>query len=183
MKLPLQLTFRDIGHSRTIEEQVDKRAAKLDTFCGDIMRCRVMVEVPHRHHHRGNRYHVRIDMTVPGDELVVANDTQKIVHEDLRACVDDAFDGAERVLEDYVRRRRADVKHHEPSERGRVRRIFPQDGYGFIETRDGSQVYFHRDSVLDQAFDRLEVGTEVRFVSEQGEKGPQASTVEWTRSH
>jgi cold shock CspA family protein len=58
-----------------------------------------------------------------------------------------------------------------------VSKLFPEQGYGFIETRAGAEVYFHRNSVLNHAFDRLTTGTEVRFVEEEGEKGPQASTV------
>jgi cold shock CspA family protein len=61
--------------------------------------------------------------------------------------------------------------------RGRVIRLFREEGYGFLETPDGREIYFHRNSVLHPGFDRLEIGTEVRFAEEEGEKGPQASTV------
>ena len=57
------------------------------------------------------------------------------------------------------------------------------DACGFIETADGHEVCFHRNSVLDDAFDRLTVGSEVRFVEELGEKGPQASTVHEIGKH
>jgi cold shock CspA family protein len=50
-------------------------------------------------------------------------------------------------------------------------------GYGFIETADGREVYFHRNSVRDDAFEHLTVASEVRFVEEMGEKGPQAKRV------
>jgi cold shock CspA family protein len=66
--------------------------------------------------------------------------------------------------------------HGEPPE-GRIIRILREEGYGFIEATDGRELYFHRNSVLDDAFDHLEVGSEVRFAEENGEKGPQASTV------
>ena len=64
-----------------------------------------------------------------------------------------------------------------PRGRGVVTQLFPYEGYGFLETEDGLEVYFHRHSVLDAAFDRLEIGSVVRFVEETGIKGPQASTV------
>ena len=86
-------------------------------------------------------------------------------------------DAARRRLEDYARRQRGAVKSHEETHRARVSRLFPEAGYGFLETPDGREIYFHRHSVLHPGFDRLAVGTEVRFVEEAGEKGPQASTV------
>jgi cold shock CspA family protein len=53
----------------------------------------------------------------------------------------------------------------------------PEWGYGFLETPDGRELYFHEHSVLDGGFPELEVGSEVRFIEEPGEKGPQATTV------
>ena len=56
-------------------------------------------------------------------------------------------------------------------------KILPQEGYGFLASDDGREIYFHRNSVLGRAFPRLKIGTTVRFVEEPGEKGPQATTV------
>ena len=55
--------------------------------------------------------------------------------------------------------------------------IFPDRGYGFLETADGRDIYFNQASVLDGHFDRLRVGTRVQFAEESGDKGPQASTL------
>jgi cold shock CspA family protein len=62
---------------------------------------------------------------------------------------------------------------------GRVASLIAEQDYGFIEASDGSEVYFHRNSVVGGGFDKLAVGDEVRFSfhAEEGEKGPQASTV------
>jgi cold shock CspA family protein len=116
---------------------------------------------------------VRIDLIVPGDELVV----DRQVDEDLYVAIRDAFHAARRKLEDYARRQRGAVKVHEASPHARVVKLFPDEGYGFLETPDGREVYFHRNSVKDSGFDRLEIGTEVRFAEESGEQGPQASAV------
>jgi len=70
------------------------------------------------------------------------------------------------------------VKAHEPVPEGRVSKLFAHEGYGFIATGEGREVYFHRNSVLNGGFDRLDVGTRVRFAEEAGKEGPQASTVE-----
>ena len=98
-------------------------------------------------------------------------------YRDVDIAIRDAFDEARRQLEDYARRQRGQVKAHEPASHARVARLFPEAGYGFLETPDGREVYFHRNSVLGANFEDLEVGTEVRFVEELGDKGPQASTV------
>jgi cold shock CspA family protein len=83
-----------------------------------------------------------------------------------------------RQLEDYVRRQRGDVKAHELAPLARVSQLFPQEGYDFLATPDGREIYFHRHIVLHDGFDRLAIGTEVTFVEEEeGKKGPQASTV------
>jgi len=102
----------------------------------------------------------------------------QLPHRDLRLAIRDAFCAASRRLQDYVRRHRLAVKTHEPALRARVSRIFPDRGYGFLETPSGRAIYLHRSSVLHDAFGRLEVGTLVRFAEERGEHGPQASTVE-----
>ena len=88
-----------------------------------------------------------------------------------------------RQLEDYARRQRLAVKQHELPPHAKVSKLFPQEGYGFIETADGRDVYFHRDSVLHDAFDRLHIGTEVSFAEETGAKGPQATTVHLVGKH
>jgi ribosomal subunit interface protein len=105
MMLPLQITFRDVARSEAVDAHVRRRAAKLDTFFDRITSCRVVVENPHRRHHQGRDFRVRIDLTVPGAELVTARDPAKnLNHQDMHAAVDDAFDDAERVLEDYRKR-------------------------------------------------------------------------------
>lgn len=184
MQLPLQIAFHNMEHSDAVEAAVREKAAKLDEFCDRIMGCRVVVEAPHRHHRRGNQYQVRIDLTVPGEEIVVNREpAEHTEYRDLGVALRDAFDAARRQLEDYVRRRRGAVKAHAGAAHAKVARLFPEEGYGFLETADGREVYFHRHSVLDDAFDRLEVGTEVAFAEEEGKKGPQASTVAVSGQH
>jgi len=172
MQLPLQITARDISLSEAAEADIRAKAANLDTYYDGIMACRVVVEGPGRHHRKGP-FTVRIDLSVPGTELVVDHQAD----EDLYVAIRDAFDAARRRVEDYARRQRGAVKSHEETHRARVSRLSSEEGYGFLETADGREIYFHRHSVLHPGFDRLAIGTEVRFVEEPGEKGPQASTV------
>jgi len=186
MQLPVQITFRDIEPSDFIEARIREKVAKLEEFYDRITGCRVVVEARHRRHHKGRLYTVRVDLTVPGGEIVVNRESElDHAHEDVYVAIRDAFKAARRQLQDHVRRQRGETKIHEVPAHGRVARLFPEEGYGFIETPEGSEVYFHRNSVVNDGFDRLEVGTEVRYdlVPGEGEKGPQASTVHPVGKH
>jgi cold shock CspA family protein/ribosome-associated translation inhibitor RaiA len=178
MQVPLQLSFRNMPPSAAIESEIRDRAAKLEEFFDRITSMRVVVEAPHRHHRQGKLFHVRLDVRVPGRELVVSREPpEHHAHEDVYVAIRDAFDAARCQLEDYAREMRGAVKAHAPAPRGRIVRLDPEAGHGFIVTPDGREVYFHRHSVADADFDRLCVGDEVRFAEEPGEQGPQASTV------
>jgi hypothetical protein len=67
----MSVTFRGSAPSEWIEADGRRRAARLDAYCGDIVSCRVVVDIPHRHHERGNRFSLRIGVTVPGEEIAV----------------------------------------------------------------------------------------------------------------
>ena len=175
MESPVQLTFRDIPPTQSVTTHVERRAAKLDTFFPRIVKCHVVVEAPHRHSKHGKRFHVRIDLHVPGRELVITKNPDER-KEEVHAAVDDAFGDAERALEEHARVLQ-DTKTHLKPPHGLVTKVFGDRGYGFLETVDGREIYFHRNSVLGGAWNKLEVGTKVRFAEEDGEKGPQASTV------
>ncbi len=196
MKSQLQITFRNMKPSKEIEELIRAGAAKLGALYSQLVGCRVMVEIPHRHHKKGSPYHVRIDLTVPQGEIIVKREPSlsararqlgereirknaevQIPHKDLRFAISDAFKAAARRLQDYARRQRGDIKTHESLPEARVSQIFPQQGYGFLASDDGREIYFHKNSVLGRVFPRLKVGAIVTFVEEPGEKGPQASTV------
>ncbi len=111
MQIPLQITYRHVEPTPAIENRIREEAAKLEKFYDRIISCRVMVELPHVHHRKGKLYHVRIDLKVPGKELVVAHGHKKDpAHEDLYVAIRDAFDEMQRQLEDHARRQRGRVK-------------------------------------------------------------------------
>jgi cold shock CspA family protein len=200
MDFPIQITYRNVDPSQAIEAWVEKQAKKLATFHGGILRCRVAIEVAHRHLRRGNRYLVKVLLSVPGGQVTARNlaapvDPEKLLAEgrkvkkheigapqkELRLAIAEAFRSAGRRLQDTVRVRRGKVKKHEP-EQALVVEIFPERGYGFLETFEGRRLYFHRNSVLHGAFADLVTGSRVRFSEEKGEQGPQASTVSLIRA-
>jgi len=174
MQTPLQIAVRNVEDSDAARTLARKCVEKLEVFYERITSCRVMIEVPQRFP-AGTpiAYNVRVDVRVPGEEIVI----KRQAHPELHTAIQEAFDAAGRRLQDYARRMRGDVKHSATTSRGTVTQLFPFEGYGFLQTDDGREVYFHRHSVLDEAFDRLEVGGVVRFVEEAGDKGPQASSV------
>lgn len=179
MNLPLQITYRDIRSSKAISEHIARRADKLDQFCDRIMSCRVAIEAPNRHtHHGAKRYYVRIDLKAPGVELVSNHTPPDLMKTDIYAVIDEAFDDMERQIDEYNQMSRWDVKRHGGTPHARVAKIFRDRNYGFLEATDGREIYFHAHSVLRGKWDHLELGTEVRFAEEDGDKGPQASTVD-----
>jgi ribosomal subunit interface protein len=113
MQTPLQITIRDMEHSDALETHIRDKVAKLEEFSSHITSCRVVVEIPHKHQHQGKQFNVRIDIGVPGSEIVVNRDHAEDVYVALR----DAFDAAKRQLEDYARKIRGDVKTHAPKNR------------------------------------------------------------------
>jgi ribosomal subunit interface protein len=113
MRIPLQITIRGIEHSEALETHIRDKVNKLEEFFARIMSCRVVVEVPHKHHHQGKQFNVRVDLGVPGSEIVVNRDHAEDVYVALR----DAFDAAKRQLEEYARKIRGDIKTHQPKSR------------------------------------------------------------------
>jgi cold shock CspA family protein len=181
MQIPLEITYRGVEKTEAIEELIRRKARKLERICNHITSARVAVESSQKHQRSGSPYRVRIYLSVPpGHELVVKREENKgHVHEQLPTIVRAAFDAAERQLKELVEKQRGEVKSHPEQERmALVDKLFPEEGYGFLKTVDGRGLYFHRNSVLSDNFDRLEIGTGVRYVEAMGEKGPQASTVQ-----
>ncbi len=104
MQLPLQITFRDLPPSQAIEENIRKKAEKLERYHRKITGCHVVVEMPHKHHHQGRIFCVRIDVTIPGAELVASREAaEDHSHEDVYVAIRDAFEAVNRQLEERSR--------------------------------------------------------------------------------
>jgi ribosomal subunit interface protein len=173
MQLPLQITTHGIPHSDALEAHIREKVAKLEEFHPRISSCRVAVEELAQHHRQGRQFRVRIDVRVPGREIVANRDH----HEDAYVALRDAFDSVKRQLEETVRLRRGQVKAHETTQHGQIARLFPEEGHGFIRTADGRELYFSRENVVHPAFEELEPGTMVQFIEDAGAEGAQAKRV------
>lgn len=179
MQSPLQITIRNMPPSEALETHIRDKTLKLESLFEHVVSCRVVVEVPHKHKQQGKQFNVRIDLGVPGSEIVVNRDH----HEDAYVALRDAFAAAKRQLEDYVRRIRRETKEHSREHVGQVERLSQKDGYGFIRTADGTELYFHRENVISPGFDRLKQGDEVKFIEEMGSEGLQAKRISIGHHH
>jgi len=178
MQTPVRVTFDNMPVIDGVEAACLREVEKLERYHGRITSCHVVVSVPHRRHRNGRQYQVRIDVALPRAHVVVNRcPPARQENEQILVALREAFDTARRQIEDKIRRLRHQVKVPSVAPHARVVRLDPGQGYGFLQTADGREVYFHRNSVVRGGFDDLTVGTEVRFVEEEGEQGPQAASV------
>jgi cold shock CspA family protein len=185
MQVPLRIVVKGLPEPARIRGRIEEAATLLEKFHGRVTACRVAVTNPDSRHSRGGLYDVRVVLRVPGHKDVAISqrvgDDPKCEH--IGVALRKAFAQARRRLQDVSRKMRGDIKvHADPKTAGRVVKLFARSGYGIIESADGQEFYFHRNSVLNGGFSTLKIGTTVQFVEREGEKGPQASTVTPTRA-
>ena len=184
MQIAPEIIFHDVDRSEWVENYIAERLQKLERYADGITRCHVTLTQEVASHAKGNRYSVMVEVRLPPNHDLAAK-KQKVIRDmqtQLPALINQAFSAIESQLKKTVQLRRAETKTHDSEPRGLVASISPE-GFGFIRSFDDQQVYFHRNSVLHGDFDRLQVGTEVRFDPEQGEKGLQASSVQVISNH
>lgn len=179
MEIPPEISFRDVEATERQKEKILEEIDKLERVHDRIVGCRVVVEKPHRHSDRGELYHVGIRVSVPRGQLVVSRDPGDLEgHTNLETAINDAFGSMRRQLDEHAEKMRSGRRNRgEPPKFGKVARRVPEEGYGFIRTPDGRDVYFHEDTLEGADLDDLHVQTPVRFVEEEGDKGPQARVV------
>ncbi len=183
MQKPLQITFKDLDHSDTLEAMVRERAERLGRFHPAIIGCRVVVEAPYRSA-EGTRppLGVTVEVEVPGRPMIVAREAADRVDSKggQAAVVGRVFEAAQRQLQDAVDVQKAEVKQHDNhGSTGQVVRLFPEQSYGFVEVRGSPDLYFTRNAVVGGDFDDLKPGTlvHVTVATTEGPMGPQASSV------
>ncbi|MFP4364091.1 MAG: cold shock domain-containing protein [Spirochaetia bacterium] len=180
MNVPVEVSFRGVERTETLNTLIEEQKAKLEKFSNRINSCRMSVELDQKSQHSDNVYRVRIDLTLNhGQEIPIVEkpkpDDEKI---GVEALVRRAFDTAKRQVIKMKERQNRDVKRHPEQEvQGIVKQVFPEKEYGFIQTMDGEDIYFHKNSVANDEFDRATVGTGVTYSTELGEKGLQATVV------
>ncbi len=180
MQIPLEISYRDIKKTDNIDNLIREKVNKLERVCDHMTSCRVAVERPQGTISDGSPFRIRIDMRVPpGHELIVERKPgEGSMSDSLEKVIRYAFDAAKKQLEKITQKQRSNVKLHPEQEVAAiVDRVFLEEGYGFLRTINGREIYFHKNSVVNKDFDKMEAGMGVNFFEEQGDEGPQASTV------
>jgi cold shock CspA family protein len=184
MQIPLEIAFHKIDKSEWAENEIRSRVGKLEALYGGLVGCRVRVD--QRADKNRTPPVVRIEMSVPGaKDLVVAYEPERLLQKfqnpDLRNAISDAFDAAERQIVDFKRQREggATADYHDGTNQflGQIAEMHPEEDHGFLMTKEGSLLYFHRNSLLNGDFDRLKRGDEVHYVEDMGDTGPTAAKV------
>jgi ribosome-associated translation inhibitor RaiA len=112
--MQIEITFRGMTPSVSAEMSARRWIERLTRVYANIIGCRVVVEIPHQHHERGNLFHVRIELVVPGQVLAVTQDPGIAEgHEDVYVAISDAFRAVRRQLQSYAAVRRREMKRHE----------------------------------------------------------------------
>ncbi len=185
MQTPLEIDFQGMAGTPGVEDSIARHVAELEQRYGRATACRVVLKGPGGRHHTGGLYEVHVRLALPDGREVNVERTPPADerYADLTFAIDNAFKRARRQLQDRVRRLQGQVKEHEDQPVGTVVRIDPSGEFGFLESADGREIYFHRNSVIDNAPPCLVPGSRVTFAEEMGEKGPQASTVRLLGNH
>ena len=176
MPADVQIAFRGMEPSPSVEARVQRRAEDLQQLSDRVTACRVTLEAAHRRHRQGTIYHVSIDLAVPGGKIVVNREPgEDHAHEDMHVAVRDAFDAARRQLQDHVRRLDGQTKQHPAPSIGRIARVFAERDHAFLETADGEETYLSRNAAIGGGFDRLKSATVCGQVVDldEGDNGPQ----------
>jgi ribosomal subunit interface protein len=177
MKVPPEITYRGIDKTAPIEALINEKIAKLEQVCDHISSCQIAIEKEQERPRGRSPYRVRLDITVPPGHELAAESTMsdRTQYAALDTVIRDAFDKASRQLRDLSEQQQEHAKGQindgAQDTTALVTKLFPEEGYGFLKTLDGEDVHFNRGSVLHDDFDRLEVGTGVRFEAVEDEQG------------
>jgi len=150
-------------------EKIEEELARLQKHYHDpILHARV--EIIGTAHHRLGAFEVHLVVSIPGGTITLVRQGEMVV-----PLVVEAFDALDRRLAEHSQVVQQQVKtHEEVAQHGRVVRLFLADDYGFIESDEGLEVYFHAHAVKKGKFNHLRPGTAVKFTQETGDQGPQA---------
>jgi len=179
METEPQITLRGLNPTPEITRLINEKIAKLEKVHDRITSCRVTVELPHTKGRKGHIYHVAVELEVPTGVVIVNRKPGNVnAHESLKVALRDSFASARRQLIGHVRQNdNVHVKSHPVKLLGTVVDIFPEDGFGFLETASGEEVYFQRGSIVGENWNDIAIGKMLHFSLMEGEKGPFAVNV------
>jgi ribosomal subunit interface protein len=172
--MDLHLESRNVAMTPRWKTEIEDRMTGLQEGHDDLIHGRVTLTKNPHHKKARNVAEALVVVTLPGRHTITARKEEKTFEEAIRA----AFSSLEIELRKYREKRASKEIRLPPIPlRGVICKLFPQEEYGFILQEGGGEVYFHKNAVHGLKFEELEDGTEVAFNVEEGEKGPQATTV------
>lgn len=186
MQIPAEIAFHNIESSESIEEAIRDHIARLERIYDRMTTCRVRVDQRNQNSSGSIPPVVHIEISVPGGgDIVVAHEAghlqRKFQAPDLRNAINEAFRIAEMRLAKYKDKLtdRTVAQTHEAAQEftGQIAEMTPEKDFGFLMTKEGGLLYFHRNSVLSGSFDRLKRGDDVTYVEDMGDTGPIATKV------
>jgi cold shock CspA family protein/ribosome-associated translation inhibitor RaiA len=187
MQTPVEIDFQGLQANEQLRSCVTRNISTLEERYGRITACRVVIKGPSERHRQGGAFDITIRLSLPQGREVDIGRSEKAQADnrllDPVVAVNDAFKRARRRLQDHARRMQGHVKSHDSLPIATVTRFDDAAGFGFLETQDGREIYFHKNSILDGGAREVMPGTRVTFFEEMGEKGPQASTVKVLGKH
>lgn len=173
MQQPIQVTFKDVDHSASVEEHVREKAEKLNQFNQDIISCHITLDLQQKKQNQGNLYTVHITTSVPGKEFVASHNGD----ENMYIAIRDAFDNMRDQLKEHTHQLHGKVKTHTEHLNGKVARLFDYDEFGFIHDEDGNEYYFNAGYMNSHSFDSLKIGQSVHFTPDVGREGAVAKKI------
>jgi ribosome-associated translation inhibitor RaiA/cold shock CspA family protein len=187
MQVPLEIAFHNVEHSDWAEDEIRSHVARLEEIYKRLTSCRVRVDQRATNTHQTIPPVVRIEIGLPGHrDIVVAHEPdhlqRKFQRPDLHNAINEAFRVAERQLSEFkdklADRTKSALTHEAANEfLGQVAEMAPEKDHGFVMTKEGGLLYFHRNAVLIGDFDRLRRGDAVSYVEEVGDTGPIATKI------
>ena len=179
MKIEPHIVVKGVDSSDRVRARIAEEIAKLENYFPNITACRVVVSKPQNRHQQGDLFTASVQLTLVDGQEVNANrnPAKDHAHEDVYVAIRDTFNAARRQLKRRAQKLRHDVKHPVGPPEAVVGTLVAEEDYGFLETDDGREIYFHRNSVINDGYPKLAVGDRVIFAEALGDKGPQASTV------
>jgi cold shock CspA family protein/ribosome-associated translation inhibitor RaiA len=186
LQVPLEIAFHNIESSEWAEQEIRARVADLERIYGRLISCRVRIDQRAKDLSGTIPPVVHIELGIPGrNDLVVSHEPEHLLrkyrHPDLHKAINEAFRIAERQLLDLKEQRdgRTKASDHDAENQslGQIAEITPEQDFGFLLTKEGGLLYFHRNALLSGDFDQLERGQDVSYNEDMGDTGPIATKV------
>ncbi len=186
LQVPLEIAFHNIESSEWAEQEIRARVAELERIYDRLISCRVRIDQRAKDLTGTIPPVVHIELGIPGrGDLVVSHEPEHLLrkyrHPDLHKAINEAFRIAERQLLDLKEQRdgRTKASDHDAENQslGQIAEITPEQDFGFLLTKEGGLLYFHRNSLLSGDFDELERGQDVYYNEDMGDTGPIATKV------